>query len=200
MKNFKKIMLLVLCAALLMGISVMGTLAYLKAETAPIKNTMTVGKVAITLDEAKTDEYGKAVTGANRIPNGEVKGNSYKLIPGQPYTKDPTIHVDASSENCYVFVKVTNNVNQFIDIEDMVQYGWTALPGVDGVWYQKYEMTQTDKDLEVFTKFTVKTNANDVQGWAAINPNDNFITVTAYAIQEAGFADANAAWTAGQFQ
>jgi predicted ribosomally synthesized peptide with SipW-like signal peptide len=52
MKKMYKVMLLVLCAALLIAGSVMGTLAYLK-DTKSVTNTFTVGKVEITLDEAK---------------------------------------------------------------------------------------------------------------------------------------------------
>ena len=45
MKKMYKAMLLVLCAVLLVAGSVMGTLAYLKAQTGTVTNAMTVGKV-----------------------------------------------------------------------------------------------------------------------------------------------------------
>lgn len=75
-KTRTKTLALLFCAVLIAAVSVFMTVAFLKASDGVV-NTFTVGKVAITLDETKVDEYGRAVAGASR-----VKGNSYKLIPG----------------------------------------------------------------------------------------------------------------------
>lgn len=88
-------------AVLLVAASVMGTLAYL-TSTDTVKNTFTVGKVAITLDEAEVTEYGEAVTPASR-----VKENTYKLLPGHTYNKDPMVTVLAGSEPSYIKMTVT---------------------------------------------------------------------------------------------
>ena len=101
----KKVLALVLCAALLVAGSVAATLAYLTSKTEVVTNTFTVGSLSITLDEAKVTEYGVAVPGENR-----VMANAYKLIPGHNYLKDPTVHVAKGSEECYVFVKVENGI------------------------------------------------------------------------------------------
>lgn len=105
MKTKSKALLLTLCAVLLVAASVLGTMAYL-TSTGEVKNTFTVGQVKITLDEAKVDVNGKAFTGdaAERVTE-----NSYKLLPGHSYDKDPTIHVDPSSEDCFIRAKVTIN-------------------------------------------------------------------------------------------
>lgn len=109
MKTRSKALLLTLCAVLLVAASVLGTMAYL-TSTDSVENTFTVGSVAITLDEAKVDENGEAVTSAER-----VKGNSYKLLPGHTYTKDPTVTVEKGSESSYVRMKVTfNNASDII--------------------------------------------------------------------------------------
>ena len=92
MKKTRKILLMAACAVLLVCISVGATVAYL-TSTDSVTNTFTVGKVAITLDEAQVTEYGVAVEGADR-----VKTNTYKLIPGHEYKKDPTVHFAAGSE------------------------------------------------------------------------------------------------------
>ena len=57
MKNSKlrKVLLLACSAVLLVCLSVGATLAYL-TSTDTVKNTFTVGKVAITLDEVNVDE------------------------------------------------------------------------------------------------------------------------------------------------
>lgn len=104
MKTKSKALLLTLCAVLLVAASVLGTMAYL-TSTDTVTNTFTVGKVEIKLDETDVTN-----------PNGpRVKANSYKLMPGTTYTKDPTVTVKAGSEESYVRMKVTfNNATEII--------------------------------------------------------------------------------------
>ena len=104
----KKTLTVLLALVLVIAMSVAGTMAYL-TSTDSVTNTFTVGNVKITLDEAKASEYGVADNTVAR-----VQKNEYKLIPGHSYTKDPTIHVDANSEDCYLFVKVENGI---VDLE-----------------------------------------------------------------------------------
>ena len=109
MKTKSKALLLTLCAVLLVAASVLGTMAYL-TSSAEVKNTFTVGKVEIKLDEAKVTADGIPVEGADR-----VTANSYKLMPGTTYTKDPTVTVLKGSEDSYVRMKVTfNNAKEII--------------------------------------------------------------------------------------
>lgn len=109
MKTKSKALLLTLCAVLLVAASVLGTMAYL-TSSAEVKNTFTVGKVEIKLDEAKVNADGIPEEGADR-----VTANSYKLMPGNTYTKDPTVTVKAGSEASYVRMKVTfNNAKKII--------------------------------------------------------------------------------------
>ena len=108
-KTKTKALLMSLCAVLLVAASVLGTMAYLTAHD-EVKNTFTVGNVSINLDEAKVDENGKAVEGADR-----VKANEYKLLPGHTYVKDPTVTVLKPSVESYVRMKVTfNKASQII--------------------------------------------------------------------------------------
>ena len=58
MKNMKKILTMMGVIALTAAIAIGGTLAYL-TSTAEVKNTFTVGKVAIDMDETDVDLYGK---------------------------------------------------------------------------------------------------------------------------------------------
>ena len=109
MKTKSKALLLTLCAVLLVAASVLGTMAYL-TSTAKVENTFTIGKVEIKLDEAKVTADGIPVEGAAR-----VTANSYKLMPGTTYTKDPTVTVLKGSEDSYVRMKVTfNNAKEII--------------------------------------------------------------------------------------
>lgn len=190
MKKTRKILLMAACAVLLVCISVGATVAYL-TSTDSVTNTFTVGKVAITLDEAKVTEYGVAVEDADR-----VKENIYKLIPGHSYKKDPTVHFAADSEASYLFVKVEDGIASIeaaTTIADQITAkGWTALTGVDGVYYKSVGANTTSAaiDYVVFENFTLTDTAN-------VSAYENAtIKVTAYAVQADGFADAKAAWEA----
>ena len=85
-----------------------------------VKNTFTVGNVAITLDEAKVDDNGNAINKqGNQVTNladaERVPGNAYKLLPGHTYVKDPTVTVLEPSVASYVRMKVTfNNADKII--------------------------------------------------------------------------------------
>ncbi len=190
MKTKTKALVLSLCAVLLVAVSVFTTIAYLQSRD-EVNNTFTVGKVKITLDEAKVDQYGV------KENDTRVKENAYKLIPGHTYVKDPTVHFQADSEASYLFVKVENGLAAIEDdtkIADQITTNnkWTALEGVDGVYYKSVPANGTDAavDYKVFNTFKLKTDANveDYEG--------KTITVTAYAIQADGFDDATAAWAA----
>lgn len=185
MKSKKKVFVTVLCAAALVVASVLGTMAFL-TSTDEVTNTFTVGNVAITLDEAPVNDAGVVQTG------DRVKENSYKLIPGHEYTKDPTVHVAANSENSWIFVKVEDAITDVEDVDtiatQIANNGWTALAGATGVYYKEYTSSTDATDLVVFENFKVKDNA-DVSTYTG-----KTIKVTAYAIQKDGFDTAAKAW------
>ena len=202
MKKAKKIVALLLCAVLLIGASVAGTLAFLTSK-ATVTNSFTVGKVVLGedgkagLDEAKVDEYGVAVTPAERVTE-----NTYKLIPGHTYTKDPTVHVGANSEACWLFVKVENGIanieaatttgeDPYTSIADqIVANGWKKLDGETNIYYKEAAKTgDTGADYVVFGNFRLATDA------AVANYASAKITVTAYAIQKDGLT-VTEAWAA----
>lgn len=188
MKTARKALMLILCAALLVSATVMGTLAYLTSTTEVVTNTFTVGNVAITLDEAKVTEYGVEVEDADR-----VTANAYKLIPGHNYVKDPTIHVAEDSEDCWLFVKVENGLTEIeadtTIADQMVANGWTAVAGAQNVY--AYENTvEAETDVTVFDEFTLTDDA-EVENYL-----DASITIVAYAVQADGFDTADAAWAA----
>lgn len=100
MKTKTKALALALCAVLLVVGTVFATMAYL-TSTDTVVNTFTVGQVHIKLDEAPVDTNGKETTGAR------VQENSYKLLPGHEYDKDPMVTVMNGSEESYVRMRVT---------------------------------------------------------------------------------------------
>ena len=166
-------------------------------------NTFSVGQVKITMDEAKVDKYGVALTDAAA---GRGNANEYILMPGHTYIKDPTVHVDKVSEDSYIFVKVENGISALeaatgeggykTIANQITANGWTALAGVDNVYYREYTKDTTkNSDLKVFESFKIADEANKISGWG--NPlAETKVTVTAYAVQKDGFDSASAAWSA----
>ena len=183
MKTKTKALVLSLCAVLLVVTTVFVTMAYLTATTDKVQNTFTVGKVNISLDEAEVDEYGEPITPENR-----VQGNEYKLIPGHTYAKDPTIHVDDDSEDCWVFAKVENGLDTAATI-DLSTTDWTLVDGTTNVYAYKAIVSGGD-DVVVFSQFTFSSEADPADYENAT------IDITGYAIQADGFVSAADAWTA----
>ena len=216
----KKIVSVCLVVCLLATAIIGTTLAYFTDETAVVTNTFTSGEVDITLDEAKTDEGGVPV-GTDRV-DGTVgkEGNNYKLFPGKTYTKDPTVHIGANSEDCYVFVKVVNGLDD-LELEastntiadQMTANGWIAVtstvenPVPAGVYVYSTNGSEpavvsyndapgADNNLDVFGEFTITESATAATLGGA---EDASITITAYAVQAEGMSEKTAAelWTAG---
>ena len=181
-----KALLMSLCAVLLVAASVLGTMAYL-TDSKDVKNTFTVGNVAITMDETDVDDS---------TPNKERdQANSYKLLPGHTYTKDPIIHVDANSEDCYLFVKVDNQIaaieangNTTVAAQ-MATKGWKAVEGKDGIYVYVGTTTapvavKANDNVTVFEQLVI---AGTVNGDTLKAYKNKTITVTAYAVQKDGF-------------
>lgn len=201
-KTARKVLLMACSALLLVCLTVGATVAYLTSTTDAVVNTFTVGKVKITLDEAEVDEYGVEIAGADRVIE-----NEYKLMPGHEYKKDPTIHIDATTEESYLFVKVENQIAALEATGDttiakqMEAKGWVPLTGVENVYYYNKTVKGGDADVVVFDKFILADNA-PVDATTTTGEGENAVTtynwegktvkITAYAVQADGIKDTEA--------
>lgn len=174
-----KIAALIAAIVLVIGCTAGGTVAWLVSKPNAITNVFTVGNINATLTETKT---------------------AFKIVPGVDIDKDPVATVKANSEDCYLFVQLTEkNWPAFTETDNTtrkVKYdiadGWTELE--DGVYYR--EVTKSGKD-QVFhvlqdDKVTVsstltKEEANAITGTPKL-------TVAVYAVQKEGMASAADAW------
>jgi len=207
-----KVLVMILCAVLLVATTVLGTMAYF-TDRESVTNTFTVGKVAITLDEAKVEPDGTPVTPAERTQDG----NKYHLVPGQTYTKDPTMTVVKDSEESYVRMLVTINcAKEFDAIYAPAQADLTKIFNeYDGaVWLYEGEtedaanntityefryhetVKKADTDTPLNPLFTSITVPSTFDGDDMESIKDLKITVVGHAIQAATFDDADAAWAA----
>lgn len=224
----KKLLVFALCMVVIASISVVATLAYF-TDTAAVKNTFTVGHVGIEMDEADTDEYGAQIMNKVTGEDGEeteveaprVTENKYKLIPGKEYLKDPVIYVDENSEDCWLFIKVEN---QIADIEDKTDStktidgqikanGWKEFTPYNAQDGMKYYYIAHDKDAnpvkltyDLFKNFKItgtahNNAANTSDTLYLANYDEKSVNVNAYAMQMAGFENNHSeAWKSASFE
>ena len=209
----KKLLIMSVAMVLVCAFAVGMTIAYL-TSTDEVVNTFTVGNVRIKLDEADVDEYGRVPQGS---PAPRVKANSYKLIPGHTYTKDPTVTVLSGSEESYIKMTVTVTKSDVLD--DIFAPNGADLTSIfddyDGTTWIYKDITEDNENktrtYEFWYKETVAAPTADVPLDALFDSitvpytinndqlktiEDMTITVNAYAIQADGFGTAEAAWTA----
>ena len=167
----------ILALVLALGCAAGGTFAWLTAQTGTVTNTFTYGDINIELTETKPAD--KKAT----------------IIPGMNIEKDPKVTVTATSEDCWLFVKVAA-AGTFV--QDKVTYeiadGWFALDDEPGVYYREVKKADTAKAFEILkgNKVTVSENLNkedikDITGNATL-------TFTAYAVQRDGIDNVADAW------
>lgn len=178
MKLTKRHALLISALAILMALCTIAgaTLAYLFVKTDPVVNTFAPSDIELELEESEDLDL--------------------QMIPGVDIAKDPKVSV-TTDVDCYVFVKIDKSANYGTYLADyVVATGWTAVPGVDGVYYREVAANATFEDVSVLSgdKVTVLNTVTKTQMEAIATANQPTLTFTAYAIQKAGFADAAAAW------
>lgn len=145
MNTKKKTCILLVTLCLLIGCAIGGTLAWLTAKTDKVTNTFTTSDINVEL--AETDR-------------------EYKMVPGWTLDKDPVVTVKAGSEDCWLFVEVTestepklaNYIAYQVDLADSSKNkdGWTQGTGVDGngvptnVYFRKVTGVDTTGDGKSF--------------------------------------------------
>ena len=185
-----KIAALIAAIVLVIGCTAGGTVAWLVSKPDPIVNVFTVGNINATLTETKT---------------------AFKIVPGVDIDKDPVATVKANSEECYLFVQLTEeNWPTFTEATEAgsstrkVKYeiadGWTKLK--DGVYYRVVAKQDTDQsfhvlkdDLVTVSSTLTKENADAIQKAEAPK-----LTVAVYAVQKEGMGSAAEAWAAANAQ
>ena len=174
-----KIAALIAAIVLVIGCTAGGTVAWLVSKPDPIVNVFTVGNINAELAETKKE---------------------FKIVPGVDIAKDPVATVKAKSEDCYLFVQLTEeNWPAFTEagsstrkVKYEIAKGWTKLE--DGVYYREVPKKDTDQAFHVLQndKVTVsntltKENADAITGTPKL-------TVAVYAVQKEGMGSAADAW------
>ncbi len=171
----KKKVLSIVAVVLVLCCAIGGTLAWLTDKTASVTNTFTVGDINIELTETTTN---------------------YKMVPGNTISKDPKVTVKANSEACWLFVKVEKSSNFDSFMTYAMADGWTALPGVTGVYYREVAATTAATDFSVLKDNSVSVMNTVTKADLNALTQSTFptLTFTAYAVQKDNVATATDAW------
>lgn len=222
--TLKKKLLIALCAVVgvtvIVATSVLATVAYLTG-TAMVTNTFTVGKVTITLLESKVHDNGELYDGGAT----KVNANTYKLMDGMTYTKDPVLEVLEGSENSYLFILVRNDIESIEDEEketiadQLAANGWAKYKMASTGWVYVYigadqgaaltaagDANKTSTGTFDYTAITAGVGKYNLFSTFSIDPTPSrpttdfeasaSIKITAYAIQDSGFNNIDEAWAA----
>lgn len=183
-----KIAALIAAIVLFIGCTAGGTVAWLVSKPDPITNVFTVGNINATLTEtAKTET------------------TEFKIVPGVDIFKNPVATVEAKSEDCYLFVKLTEeNWPTFTEksstarkVEYEIADGWTELKSEHGVYYR--EVLKKDTENRAFhvlknDKVTVSSTLTKENADAIQKAEAPKLTVAVYAVQKEGMGSAADAW------
>lgn len=178
-----KIAALIAAIVLVIGCTAGGTVAWLVSKPDPIVNVFTVGNINATLTETKT---------------------AFKIVPGVDIAKDPVATVTANSEDCYLFVQLTEkNWPTFTEKDSTarkVKYeianGWTKLESENGVYYREVTKKDTDQPFDVLkgNKVTVSSTLTKENADAIQKAEAPKLTVAVYAVQKEGMGSVEKAW------
>lgn len=165
----RKVIVLLLVLALVLGCAVGGTFAWLATKTDPIVNTFTHSNINIALVEHKLDPQ----TGEHVSPEEYVdKQESIELVPGRTIYKDPTVIVDAGSEACYIrmfmiidYDEGVDHTYSFEDIEGWFDYGqkWNY----QNAWTDKID---GDRGHVIEFRYSVPVDASGATGDVVLEP------------------------------
>lgn len=159
----KKSLIIIAAVCALLGCTVLGTVAWLTAAD-EVTNTFTIGninepEVGPTNPENPDPDNPQTPD----VFDPEVDGNIFepywvegsKLVPGYSISKDPYVGIGKKSEDCYVFVNVTNNFGE--NVYFTINSGWT---GVEAEGVVMRDKTYYTSGLFKYNK-TLEASSND---------------------------------------
>lgn len=199
----KKMIALVVTLTLVGAFALNATMAYLTGETTPVENVFVIGDINITLAEEQWTKQG-----------ADFKG---KIIPGETIVKDPTITVKQGSEDCYLFVCLTNtlavkastntgwdyvtpNINQ---TENPLGNYWVLVgsPDIDAKTGTKKELYRynyvvdakgAEVKLPFFSEVTVPGDSFTKESMQELAKKNQTMTVEAFAYQSKNVSEDDA--------
>jgi len=183
-----------------MLVAVGGTIAWLTDYTTPVTNTFSVGDIEITLQEHEYDDTKNELKDTTTTTGNE----NYKIVPGVDLPKDPYVTVAATSEACWLFVKIeetdwSNHLTYTLDktTQPGATTAWAELADNPGVYFIKVDATgENPANFNILAK-DEKGNSITVSNQIKKDEITGTpkLTFTAYACQQANVTDAATAWS-----
>ena len=178
----KKIIITITMLALIICLTIGGTLAWLMDTTDPVQNTFTSGDVDITLVETPNTDTDN---------DGIADSWSAQMIPGNTYAKNPKVTVtDSTDVDCWLFVRFEENRNAgtYLTYTSTLttENGWTQGNGNDiplNVWYREVSKDANTKSWELLVDNTV-TVKDSVTKENMAQAQEAELVFTAYAAQK----------------
>lgn len=178
-------MIAMIAAGILLLGAVGGTLAVIRAYSAPVENVFSVSGIIIDLHETETEDGDE-----------NPRTNAYRMMPGEKILKDPAVSVEGGSMACWLFVRLSESANfdQYLSYE--VQEEWLALPGVEDVYYRQVAAQDAPQVFGVLKENQVLVKDNITVDMLRVLAKEDFptLTLSAYAVQLEGIAEAADAW------
>lgn len=123
----KRTLIVTACIVLVLALAIGGTMAWLQDVKSANQNFYGEDQVHVALSPAE--------------------GGSTKVIPGQKVAFNPSVSVDASVD-AFAFVQIVDADNLLGT--PVMASGWTALNGVDGVYYRTVSASNESQSFNVF--------------------------------------------------
>lgn len=197
----KKTLTIAIALVLVVALAVGATWAYLTAQSGPVTNTFTVGKILDNADNFALNEHplknanttdGVYQLDMNATP---VQAVTYSAVmPGVDLPKDPTVTIKANAlkGDAYLFVVVDNQLASELTFD--VNSAWTKI-GEDST-KALYTIAAGKLTAGNADALTWKVLGGDKITVANAELADNLGTLTfnAYLVQAGGFETAAAAW------
>ena len=173
----------------LIGIGTGWTVAWLTSETKSARNVFTVGSVQIQLSETW-----------NTDTDGDGAPDSWKgiLVPGTVLNKNPMVTVPQDCEDSWIFVQLQESEWPWESPQDSkisyaLEEGWNYLPNHKNICFREIDREDSARTFHVLREDRIVVAENlTKQELASVGQPK--LTITAYAIQRAGFDSPEDAW------
>ena len=218
-KNLLRGSLIVLAALMLLCSSYLVTVAFLKENTGPVKNTFALTSLVaennfVIVEKKPTDTNENGIFDDDLMGDATTQQATYLFAPGVTLYKRPYVVITDLKEHAYLFVECTSGLSDGLST---LTWEWDAKDGkscwkpvdntdnrliyvyVGGDRADGILLSGNSYEIDIIKEDSVKV-AHDVYDITKPSNNSSFeLDFSAYLVQAVGFENAKAAWEASGF-
>lgn len=197
-KQGKLTVLIIALSLVVVGATVAGVVSAKYIKQIRTDGSITVSAKLADSIEVKEHQATRNTDGTYTLGTSEVTSNSYMLMPGVDIPKDPFVRVTGyTGMPAYLFVKVESSLPEGVVDFEVDTSIWTALTGVDGVYYKEISGSDTAADAEFAVLKTPEGADAEIKVSETLPRTTNVtLKVTAYIAQKTEDLTAQAAYAA----